>query len=76
MKKLHFLTGTQPLYGPETLQEVAEQSAEIVKELNDTTYEEVEIVHVKPVCDPDQIYQAIRDAESDPDVIGFHLERI
>lgn len=71
MKKLHFLTGTQPLYGPETLQEVAEQSAEIVKELNDTTYEEVEIVHVKPVCDPDQIYQAIRDAESDPDVIGI-----
>ncbi|HHU53908.1 MAG TPA: L-arabinose isomerase [Clostridiaceae bacterium] len=70
MKKLYFLTGTQPLYGPETLQEVADQSLEMVQYLNSKTCDEVEIVHVKPVADPDSIYKAIRQAEDDEDCIG------
>lgn len=71
MKKLYFITGTQPLYGPETLQEVADQSKELVSALNEATYQEVEIVHTTPVADPDQIYETIRKAESDPDVLGI-----
>lgn len=71
MKKLYFLTGTQPLYGPETLKQVADQSADIVKFINEATYDEVEIVHTKPVADPDSIYHTIRDAENDEDCIGI-----
>ena len=33
-KQIWFLTGSQDLYGPETLEQVAEQAAEVVAQLN------------------------------------------
>lgn len=61
-----FLTGSQHLYGPETLQEVAANAAAIVRHMNEEgglPYE----VSLRPVVKtPDEIRQALVSASADP----------
>jgi L-arabinose isomerase len=63
-----FLTGSQGLYGPETLDQVASQSQAVVSGLNATA--EVPVVWKPVLTDSDAIYAAVLAANSDPDCIG------
>ena len=65
-----FLTGSQGLYGPETLQQVERQSQQIVDQLNDS--EQLPLpVQWKPVLtDAEAIHRMMLDANADPDCLG------
>ncbi len=63
-----FLTGSQGLYGPETLEQVATQSQTVVEGLNAST--EVPVVWKPTLTDADAIYRAVLEANADPDCIG------
>ncbi|MEV6346850.1 L-arabinose isomerase [Actinoplanes sp. NPDC051851] len=66
--QIWFLTGSQHLYGPETLQQVADQSAEIQRTLAGGLTAEL---ITKPVLtDSGAIKQTMLEANADPDVIG------
>jgi L-arabinose isomerase len=76
MKKLNaleawFITGSQDLYGPQTLKQVAVNSQEIVKGLNGSTTNPVKIVYKPVVTTPDEITRVCMDADSSPDCIGL-----
>jgi L-arabinose isomerase len=68
--KLYFLTGSQHLYGPETLTRVAENSQRIVRALNEADHIPVEIVWQPTLTDPDLVYRTIRRVESDEECAG------
>jgi L-arabinose isomerase len=63
-----FFTGSQGLYGEETLQQVAQQSQEIAKTLDDVL--PVDVVWKPVLTDSDGILRAALDAGADPDCIG------
>jgi len=63
-----FLTGSQGLYGEETLAQVAEQSRTIAEQLDAAT--PVNIVWKPVLTDPESIRRAMLDANSDDRVIG------
>ncbi|GIF03334.1 L-arabinose isomerase [Actinoplanes siamensis] len=66
--QIWFLTGSQHLYGAETLQQVADQSAEIQRTL--AAGLGAELVTRPVLTDSGAIKQVMLDANSDPDVIG------
>ncbi|HEY8590502.1 MAG TPA: L-arabinose isomerase [Naasia sp.] len=63
-----FLTGSQGLYGEETLRQVAEQSRRIAEELGSAL--PVELVWKDVLTDSDAIRRAALDANSDDRVLG------
>ena len=63
--RIWFLTGSQDLYGDETLRQVAEQSATIVAGLQASSDIPIEIVHKPLVKEPDGIRRACLDASAD-----------
>ena len=65
-----FLTGSQGLYGEETLRQVATQSAEIVVMLNDGPEIGVRLVWKPVLTSADAIRRACIDASSADDCIG------
>ncbi len=65
-----FLTGSQHLYGPETLQQVDEDSRAIVDGLNAAGNLPVKIVFKPALKTPDEISAALRDAEASRNCIG------
>ena len=67
-KRIWFLTGSQGLYGPETLDQVADQSRQIADELGRSL--PVEVVWQPVLTDSDGIHRMMLDANSDPDCIG------
>ncbi|GAB3188368.1 L-arabinose isomerase [Nesterenkonia suensis] len=69
-KTIWFLTGSQGLYGEETLRQVAEQSQRVATMLDGA--EDIPVtVEWKPVLtDRDAIRRAALDANSDPDCLG------
>ena len=73
LKKLElwFVTGSQHLYGEETLKQVAEHSTAIAKSFNEQ--EKIAVsVHFKPVLTtPDAIYQLMLEANASPHCIGL-----
>lgn len=72
-RSLWFVTGSQHLYGPETLQQVASNSEAIVRALNEAPAIPL-AVEFKPVLtDPDAIRQLCLSANSDPDCAGLIL---
>lgn len=69
-KKIWFLTGSQDLYGPETLEQVAAQSQEVVAHLDGAADIPVEIVWRPTLKDRDAIRAEMLAANADPSVIG------
>ncbi|PWC04524.1 L-arabinose isomerase [Mycetocola zhujimingii] len=66
-----FLTGSQNLYGEETLQQVAEQSQEIARTLGAASDVPVKVVWKPVLKDSASIRRAMLDANSDDKVIGL-----
>jgi L-arabinose isomerase len=66
-----FVTGSQHLYGPETLKQVAANSQEIVKGLNASTQSPVKIVYKPVVITPDEITKLCSDASHSPECAGL-----
>ncbi|MCK4854949.1 MAG: L-arabinose isomerase, partial [Bacteroidales bacterium] len=66
-----FITGSQDLYGPKTLKQVAVNSQEIVKGFNGSTTNPIKIVYKPVVTTPDEITRICMDADNSPDCIGL-----
>ena len=65
-----FLTGSQNLYGEETLRQVAEQSQEVVRVLANSSDIPVTVVWKPVLKDSDSIRRAMIDANSADNVVG------
>ena len=70
VKEIWFFTGSQNLYGPETLEEVAKQSQVVVEQLAEGITAEVKLVWKPTLKTNDEIRKAMVDASSNPDCIG------
>ena len=70
MKKLYFITGSQDLYGDETLRQVAADSAEMVKFLNDRLKNTVKIVCASTVRNAEEAEDICLKATCDRDCVG------
>lgn len=66
-----FVTGSQHLYGPETLQQVAEHSQKIADSFNKAKSIPVGIVFKPVVKTPEEIYNLCAEANSSKSCIGF-----
>jgi L-arabinose isomerase len=66
-----FVTGSQDLYGEETLKKVAEHSQHIVTSLNETEALPITIVYKPTEKSPEEIYAVCRDANSAESCIGI-----
>jgi len=66
-----FATGSQHLYGPATLQKVAEHSQEIAKFFNDSKSIPVSIVYKPVLKTPDEILQLCIEANTAQNCIGI-----
>jgi L-arabinose isomerase len=73
LKKLEvwFVTGSQHLYGEETLKQVAEHSQTIARSLNDVKQIPVTVVFRPTVKSPEEIYAACQEANTTPNCIGI-----
>lgn len=65
-----FITGSQHLYGPETLEQVARDSQAIVDGLNGEGGLPVKVVFKPVLTTPDEISAVLRDADAAPNCIG------
>ena len=65
-----FVTGSQHLYGEETLRQVHEHSRRLAQALNDSPAIPVAIVDREPLTDADAIRRVLADAGSDEECIG------
>ncbi|TRN20701.1 L-arabinose isomerase [Vibrio furnissii] len=72
-KHVWFVTGSQTLYGPKVLEQVAQDSAQIVASFNQTDAISVPMVDKGTVKSPDEILQVCRAANNDPACIGLVL---
>ncbi|MHA4811176.1 L-arabinose isomerase [Flavitalea flava] len=66
-----FVTGSQHLYGEETLKQVASHSQTIASSLNGSSQIPVTVVFKPTVKTPEEIYQICVEASSAPDCIGI-----
>lgn len=64
-----FITGTQHLYGPETLEEVARHSQEIAAELNLKL--PIKIVYKPILKTPQEIYKLVQEANTTENCVGL-----
>ncbi len=73
LKKLEvwFVTGSQHLYGPDTLKKVAEDSAEIAAFLERSPSVVTKVVFKPVLTTPDSISELCSKANSDPNCIGL-----
>ena len=69
-QQIWFLTGSQHLYGPEVLDQVAEHGRVIAEALAGSDYLPVEVVPKPVLTDADAIRRALLDATADDDCIG------
>ncbi len=65
-----FLTGSQGLYGPETLDQVAAQSQEIAARLEESPELAVRVVWKPVLLDAASIHRQMLDANSAPECVG------
>lgn len=70
-KEIWFITGSQHLYGEETLRQVAENSQEIVKGFNVSTHLPIKIVFKPTVKTPDEITNVCVEANQSKNCIGL-----
>ncbi|MGL1886460.1 MAG: L-arabinose isomerase [Reichenbachiella sp.] len=68
-----FVTGSQHLYGPETLRQVAEHSKEISDFFNNEKSIPVKVVYKGVVTTPEEITQACREANNADSCVGLVL---
>jgi L-arabinose isomerase len=66
-----FITGSQHLYGEETLKKVAEHAKEIAMGLHAETGIPVQIVYRPVVTTPDEIYKTLQEANQSEACIGL-----
>lgn len=66
-----FVTGSQHLYGEETLKKVAEHAQIIAKSLNDASQIPVNIIFKPTVKSPEEIYNICLEANTAKDCIGI-----
>ncbi|QDU87054.1 L-arabinose isomerase [Pirellulimonas nuda] len=66
-----FITGSQHLYGPETLKQVAEHSQQVAKELEASRHIPVRVVFKPVLIGPDAIRDVVLEANSTPNCIGL-----
>lgn len=69
-REIWFLTGSQGLYGPETLEQVAEQSRVIAETLDAAGSVPVKVVWKPVLTDRDAIREAALAANADPACVG------
>ena len=69
-EQVWFLTGSQHLYGPETLDQVAEQSAQIQGMLSASGGLSAEIVGLPVLTESAAIRRVMLEANADPDCLG------
>lgn len=69
-REVWFLTGSQDLYGEETLRQVADQSQEVARGLDASGDVPVRVVWKPVLKDSDSIRRAMLDAGSDDRVLG------
>lgn len=72
-KKVWFVTGSQTLYGPKVLENVAQDSTQIVTSFNETSAISVPMINKGTVKSPEEIQKVCRDANNAPDCIGLVL---
>jgi L-arabinose isomerase len=70
-KSVWFVTGSQHLYGKKTLDQVAENSGEIARQLDRNVKTPVRIVFKPVLTSPEAIYQLCLEANADPECIGL-----
>lgn len=70
-KEVWFITGSQHLYGDETLNQVEANSVEIVKGFNESSLVPVKLVHKDTVKTPDEITQVMLEANNNRNCIGI-----
>lgn len=66
-----FVTGSQHLYGPDTLKQVAEHSKQIAKAYNEDKKIVVNVVWKDTVKTPDEITQTLREANNAENCVGI-----
>jgi L-arabinose isomerase len=66
-----FITGSQHLYGPETLDQVADHSRSIVDALNSEADLPVNVVFKPVLTAPDEIARTLDEANRAPDCVGL-----
>ena len=66
-----FVTGSQHLYGPETLAQVERDSRAMVDGLNATARLPIRVTFKAVVKTPEEISAALRDADASPNCIGI-----
>ena len=65
-----FLTGSQGLYGPETLEQVERQSQQIVDQLQNSGQLPLPVQWRPVLTDAEAIHRMMLDANADPDCLG------
>ena len=66
-----FVTGSQNLYGPETLKQVAEDSKKIAEYINNSAGIACKVVFKPTVTTPDEITNICVEANTNPDCVGL-----
>ncbi len=69
--EIWFITGSQHLYGEETLKQVAEHSQEIVNGINASKKVPFPVVYKPTVKTPEEIATAIKEVNTSPNCIGI-----
>ena len=69
--ELWFVTGSQHLYGPKTLEQVAADAKQIASALNNDATIPVNVVWKPTVKTPDEVYAMCRDANADANCVGL-----
>ena len=70
-KEVWFITGSQHLYGDETLQQVAAHSQEIAGALNDSPQIPVTVIYKPIVKTAEEIYAVCMEANASANCIGI-----
>ena len=70
-QEVWFLTGSQSLYGPETLQQVADQSRAIADRLAELSDLPVRVVWKPVLLDAGAIHRQVLEANLDPSCVGL-----
>lgn len=69
--EIWFLTGSQHLYGPETLEQVNTHSREIAGALNDASAIPTKVVFKPVLTTPEEIYGIVREANNTENCVGI-----